>query len=116
MPPRSGAAFGSAAPSLAAARTCRRYHREERSCVLILKPCGSLCDFLGNPILERGDLDVMLARRSMNFLDHRQLVRVEPPCQPHQRRPEAAMDVGDFTTDEAAHQHVCRCADRTREI
>ena len=54
----------------------------------------------------------MPARRSMNFLNHRQPISVEPHCEPHQRRPQSAMDIGHLTPNETTHQHVGRFTDR----
>ena len=57
-------------------------------------------------------MDFVLPRNRMNFLDGRKLIGVEPPREPHQGRPQSAMDVGHFTSGETTHQHVGRFADR----
>jgi hypothetical protein len=48
----------------------------------------------------------MPARSGVDFLNRRQSISIESPCQPNQRRPEPTMDVGHLATDETAHKHI----------
>jgi hypothetical protein len=42
----------------------------------------------------------------MNFSDGRKPIGVELPREPHQGRPQAAMDLSHLTADQTTHQHV----------
>ena len=50
----------------------------------------------------------MRARRGVDFMNRSQRALPEPTFEPHERRPEAAMDVGHLARDQVTDEHVAR--------
>jgi hypothetical protein len=102
----SASAFTRAVLSIRPSPIRPKNDRQKRSRFLADKFLSGTHHLSRHPIRKSSSVNFVLSCSSVNFPNCRKPISIESFGKSHQRWPQAAMDIGHFAADKAAHEHI----------